>query len=170
MEQEVMGNPVNVKQKITMGIQYEVLGVSDEVFEMSCTYYRVAFESMAMGIEVNYDSENPIETINPSAIGFAAIVDKSFNMKFNQAGEVTEVSGFEQMISEMVDFFGELDDQSKAATKEQLRSQFGGDQLKKTMEQSLKLFLLPEKPKKVMLGQSPQRLECTPWTLIVNIL
>lgn len=148
VEQEVMGNPMNVKQKITMGISYEVVGVSNEVFEIKCTYYRVAYESLAMGMEVNYDSENPTETIDPAAIGFSAIVDKSFSMKFNKSGEVTEVTGFEKMINEMVDGFGNLDEESKAVTKEQLQSQFGGEQLKKTMEQSLKLFPTTGKAKK----------------------
>ena len=85
-----------------------------------------------MGMEVNYDSENPTETINPATLGFSAIVDKSFAMKFNKSGEVIEVTGFEKMINEMVDAFGELDEESKTATKEQVQSQFGGEQLKKT--------------------------------------
>ncbi|MCP4459127.1 MAG: hypothetical protein GY816_14055 [Cytophagales bacterium] len=139
VEQNMMGTEVEVKQKFTMGISYEVTNASDGIFDMKCTYYRVAFESSAMGMEVNYNSENPPSTIPAAALGFAALIGKSFMMKFKATGEVVQITGFETMIEEMINGM-ELPDEERATTKELLNGQFGGEELTKTMEQSFKFF------------------------------
>ncbi len=140
IKQEMMGTETEIKQKITMGIKYEVTNANNGIFDLKCTYYRIVYVTSAMGMEVNYDSENPSAAIDPAAMGFAALLDKSFMLKFNSTGEILEVTGFEEMIDAMIDDMGNLDEITKAATKEQLKMQFGGEQLARTMEQSLKFF------------------------------
>lgn len=148
IEQNIAGTIAEVKQKITMGISYEVVSATKELFDIKCTYYRIAYATSAMGIEVNYDSENPNQEVEPGAVAFAALLDKSFFIKINTSGAVLEVSGFDEIIDAMMEDFGELDEATRSATREQFKLQFGDEQITKTMEQSLKFFPISGKAKK----------------------
>jgi hypothetical protein len=140
ISQDIMGMKQDMQQTIKMGTRYDVTAVAGDVYTVKCTYYRVAMNMNAMGMEMSYDSDNPSGAADPMSLVFAALVNQSFTMKFNTAGDILGISGVDVMINNMIGGMGLTDPEQEAATREQLSAQYGDEAMMNSMEQVLKIF------------------------------
>lgn len=139
IEQNVMGQSVETKQKITFGSDYKVISQNDDYYNLKCTYYRVGYFISSTGMEISYDSETDTESTNPATAPFAAMLNKSFNMHMTPGGEILKVEGVDQLLDDIINSV-ELPDDKKTQLKTQLATQFGEESQMKSQEQVFKFF------------------------------
>ncbi|MBL7739961.1 MAG: hypothetical protein JNK14_12150 [Chitinophagaceae bacterium] len=154
MDQKVMGNDT----KISIGGMFSVLVTDDNGTEktMTSTYKRFVMNMKMMGMEIDVDTDKPAPALTPEEMEenpmsmmnrmFSGIAGKSFVMKVDQEGKVTEVSGFREIIQSMVDSVG-IGEEMKQMMTASLNDQFNDQSLKDQFAQVFTIF--PNKEVKV---------------------
>jgi len=143
INQTIMGMDQSVEQSIGYTFTYDVKESTEAGYKVGVTYDRIIYKQTSPMGEVDYDSETYEGEPPLQASGFAALLGKSFEIVLDTKGEVTAVDGVDKMLDEMM---GELDNLPDAA-KEQLKAQFGDDQMRQNM-QNMSVYY-PAKPVKV---------------------
>ncbi len=151
--QNIEGMEQKTKQSMLFEYVYEVLDVKDDIYLTQITYERVKTDMMSPGMDQTYDSANPPEEISPSLKGVAMLVGKSFTLEFKKDGEVLKLEGLDAIFNTMLDSLDIADETMKETFAEQMRSQFGDEAMKKSMEGMHRIY--PEKP--VAIGESWKR-------------
>ena len=93
-----------------------------------------------------YDSRDTAADVPPTAQGFAGLVGQSFMMTMTPKGGVTEISGMDEMIDNMIDQM-EVPGLPKEQLRTQLKTQLGNESMKGNMAQMVAAY--PEEPVKV---------------------
>ncbi len=144
INQVVMGQEQAVKQQIGFGYQYDVLDAKDGLYTVKATYYRVYFKQSGPMGELLYDSQSPPETVPMQAKGFAGLLGQSLTMTFTEKGLVSEISGVDSLLANIMEQFGEVDPAMKAQVEQGMERQFGAEAIKSQMETMFALY--PEEP------------------------
>ena len=119
------------------------------------TYRRVVMAMDAGGTSVDIDTDKPVTDsvtdlpVNPmNMMGnmFQAMIGKSFLMKVDAEGKVTEVSGLKEMADAMIASMN-LNEEMKPMIQRLFSAQFNEENLKQTFSQSFNIF--PNKAVKV---------------------
>lgn len=157
ISQILMGTEQNMQQVIGMDYRYDVVEANDDEFTVNVTYERIIFNQTGIAGNNTYDSENPAEEIPATAKGFAALVNKSFQMVLTSKGKVREVTGVSKMVEDMVEQFGELDEATRKSLYTSLEKQYGDENTRANMENMMAIY----PTKKVRPGDE--------WTRIITI-
>lgn len=99
ISQEVQGQKMDIDQSVKVGFDLDVIKVDPAGdAKVRVTYKRTAFKmSSPMIGTFEYDSKNPPDEVPPVAVGYAALVDKSFSMIITPAGNVRKVEGLSDL-------------------------------------------------------------------------
>jgi Family of unknown function (DUF6263) len=143
-----------VKSKMLMAFSVGVTAEEGDNKIMKLTYERIRMEigSAAGGTTVDTDSPVPSDAdvkANPMLMMnkmFAAMKGKTITMKANAAGDVLEVTGFEELINSIISSMG-IDDMIKEKVRGQLKQQFNDKSVKDMFAQAF--GFLPNKQIKV---------------------
>jgi hypothetical protein len=138
---------------VTNNYLMEVTDNKDGVKTIRTTYKRFGMKMHMGNTNIEADSDNPApdtsKGYNPMKmldIMFAALKNKSFTMKVDPEGNVTEIIGFGEMMQSTMDAMA-IPEQSKAQIRNLFMRQFNEETLKRTFSQSFNIF--PNKPVKV---------------------
>jgi hypothetical protein len=121
------------KELTLFGMQMEITDVIDGVATIRVTYDRIKVKASGM-MESEYDSakdEKPHEGDLRARV-MAAMVGKSFRMKLEDTGRVVEVTGFSDMMAEILKNLG-----VDTGMASHLEGQFNDGQVKAMMETAL---------------------------------
>lgn len=136
LDQEVMGqkNKVVVATTFTM----EPTGSQDSIQSVKATYDRFALNMEAAGMSMEIDTDKPAPATeadfnqNPMALVqrlFTAIKGKSFNFEINEKGELTSVTGIQELLNSIIDSVG-LPEEQKAQMMASMQDQFSEQSVK----------------------------------------
>lgn len=152
MKQEVPGQNINTNMKSDYVM--EVIGDDGNVKTLKTTYERFAMNVEMPGRTISADSDNADsatagEINDPSQLMnamFSALKGKSFIIKVDKEGKVTEVTGLEQIADAMVNSMN-VKQEMKPMVRQAFTQQFNEQNIKEIFSQSFNIF--PNKPVKV---------------------
>ncbi|MFC1544719.1 DUF6263 family protein [Gemmatimonadota bacterium] len=121
VKQTMMGQSMDMKQKMTQDLAFEVRDV-DEKGNLTV---RVTFERIAADIEagprkMTYDSAQPADDTNPLAKSYGVMAGQGYTLVVSDRGQLVAISGMDSLINRMIDKM-EIDDESM---KERMKAQF----------------------------------------------
>ena len=154
MKQEVEAREMNNHMRFNYDMQ--VIDEKEKVKTIKTTYKRIDM-TMSMGeSKMDFSSEKtPSASFDPLQVVskmLSVIKGKSFTMKVNEKGDISEVDGFEEIGQTMVKEMN-LPEASKAQMLEQFKSQFNDEAVKEMFSTAFNIY--PDKPVKV--GDSWQK-------------
>ena len=119
---------------------------------LNSTIDAIKFKAAVMGMSMGYDSKEVIDTSHQDAMSsmfrriFSGMLGKSFKITIGPTGSIVDVSGVEEMITNMINGFPGSDEE-KEKMKAQLSQSFNKEQVKQTFAQAFNLY--PDKPVKI---------------------
>lgn len=155
MNQEVMGQKVEMENKMTFGYIYEVLKDSANWKVIRATLGRMRMDIKTMGTSVTIDTDNPADSSGPMGQAFQVfgrMKDKQYIFTINDKGEVGSISGLKEIRDAMLEGFP-----SDEKLEKQVEGIIDEESFRQNIEQSFKIF--PDKD--VAVGES--------WTKTMSI-
>ncbi len=161
IDQEINGQ----KMKMDMAVYYSMDVAEDngETKTINSSFDRFKMDMAVGGMSLKVDTENPLPESgsenDPMALFnrmMSSIKGKKFTMKVDAEGRITEVTGFEDMATDIVATLPG-DEQTKEEVAAQFKEQFNEKSIKEQMERVWYLF--PNKEVKV--GDSWQKTSLT---------
>jgi hypothetical protein len=146
----VMGMSQDIKQINVFDYHYFVKEVKDGIQTIEVTYDAIQSSREGAQGSSSYNSRTDTVADNPESQYLAAIIGESFTMKMDQMGKVLEVIGTEALLEKGLSQMEGIDEQTMAAVKVQINSQFGDEAMKSSMGQISAFF----PGKKVKVGKS----------------
>lgn len=140
IQQDVMGQKQEQTQVTTFINRYEVTESQDDLYTMKVTYTDVYVSMKTPMGDMEYDSKNPPADISPALQGFAGLKGSYFTMQLNHKGEVKKVEGVDEMLDKMINNMDIPSDDMRAGIKENMKTQFGDEALKSSMERSMAIY------------------------------
>jgi len=101
--QSIMGQTMDNHQVMTGVMAYEILSVNSD----GQASVRVTYESMKLQQDgpmgrIEYDSSDPPEVMDEATRAYSVMVGKTFHMKLNADGSVSEVEGMDALMDELL--------------------------------------------------------------------
>jgi hypothetical protein len=147
IQQTVMGSEQNIDQTIGYTYRQEIKSLTEDGnYQVQVTYDRVIFEQEGPMGNIAYDSEDPPEQIPAPALGYAAMVDKSFELVMSPRGKVIDVSGVDAMLDQIFDEVAEQQPLNPQM-RESLKQQMGEEGIKNNLGGLTNFY--PDNPVKV---------------------
>ena len=159
MNTKVMGQETG----ISIGGLYSMNIVEDDgkVKSVATSYKNITMNMKVGGVEMNLDSDNTPDSAesdtekNPLAIMrkvISGMIGKTFIIKVDEEGKVLEVTGFEKIISDMIDSM-DVDEEIKTQAMASMKGQFNEQSMKDQFAQIFTIF--PNK--EIRIGDSWER-------------
>ena len=149
MKMDLMGQEMSIDIISEMGIQYDVLGQNDGMFDIRVLYKKIKMSMSApMSMEINIDADSPENSSENKA--FKLLTETPLDIQLTKQGKVASVKGTEAIAEK-------LNTLSNQQLKEILSQQLSEKGIKILIEQMLPF--LPDKP--VAIGES--------WDLVQNL-
>src|ERR1035437_1615600 len=142
ISQKMMGMDMDMGTTMFFGYLMEVTNVDEKGnADFKITYNRIKMKMTNKMIPaIEYDSDDTTSAnSNPALAGFSAIKGCSFTMTISPSGEITNIKGVDAMFDKMFGAMGS-NDPSFEATKDNLKKQFGEDNIKQTFGSSFNIF------------------------------
>ncbi|WP_020527833.1 DUF6263 family protein [Flexithrix dorotheae] len=148
ISQEVMGQSQNMKQTIAMVYLFEVMGGDKKVgYDIKITYDQLKFTQDGSMGKIEFDSQNPDEEVHPLAMGYSVLAGKSFNLKMDRIGKISQIEGIDKIMEDMLKRLENVNEEQKEELAKNLRQQFGNEALQANFDQMFGFY--PEKPVKI---------------------
>jgi len=153
--QSLPNNNHTVDQRTVLGQTFKVSEVDPEGamtlwVRYDSVYHKVTTENPTSTLTMEFDSENPPDPLPPMAVGYAALVNKTFEVKVSSRGTVLQVTGVQEMLSSILDQLKVTDPEARQEALAQLKSRFGAQAIQETMQSLFPVY--PEEP--VAIGDS----------------
>ena len=172
ISQTIQEQTQDILQTIGTGYTFDVEDVDfDGSITVKVTYHSILFKQDGPMGKFEYDSSDPPAEIPPMAMGFNALVGQSFTMIISPEGNVKDIYGVDEMLSNMIEQLDLPDFPMMDDLMKNLKGQFGDEALKENMEKMMAVF--PDSPvgigdrwtKRLVLSRGfPMILDNT-WTL-----
>jgi FtsP/CotA-like multicopper oxidase with cupredoxin domain len=155
MEQAMGEQKVNTGMNMNYNI--EVTEDDGNIKTLKATYGRTVMKMTGQGTSMEIDSDKVVPAeqeglnmvVDMMSRMFAALKGKSFIMKVNEKGEITEVQGINELADAMLNN-SNIPEEQKPAMEQTFKQQFNDETMKQTFAQSFNIF--PAKP--VAVGDS----------------
>ncbi len=149
--QTIQGQRQDITQTMGMECTFNVEEVdTNGIASVKITYHSVFFKQDGPMGKIEYNSSNPPAIVPPMAVGFAALVGKSFSMKISPHGHIKDVQGVGAMLTHMMEKLDLPEGHMRTSIEKQLRDQWGDEAIKEMMENTFAIY--PDKP--VGIGDS----------------
>lgn len=146
--QKISNDERKMNQEMLMTWQYDVLDRdSTGNFEIDLTYKRVKTVQDFGERKVEYDSDNPPDTLDPSMKAMASLVGDQLSMRISPDGKVTGLKGISEMQEKMIEAMDIPDSLQQSVYINDLKKQFGEDAIRQSIEQIIGFY--PSKPVRV---------------------
>ena len=149
--QKISNDERTMNQELLMTWQYDVLDRdSTGSLEIGLTYKRVKTVQDFGEQKVEFDSDNPPDTLDPSTKAMASLVGDQLSMRISPKGKVTGLKGISEMQEKMIEAMDIPDSLQQSVYINDLKKQFGEDAIRQSIEQIIDFY--PSKP--VQIGDS----------------
>ena len=136
ISQTVSNQPMNMNQKITMGMAAEVIDVnSSNIAKVKMTYelLRIKLES-PMGL-IEFDSNEPAKEADDPHVKmitgiYQSMVGQNFIVELTSKGKLVKIEGFDKMMADMVSKISKDDPNTAEAVKEVMKNFMSEERLK----------------------------------------
>ena len=133
--QELEGEEMEIEQTMGFGFRIEATEIDEDGnMWIDSKYEWVQVKQSSDFAEIEFDSREPSNGDDPLAVIYSALLGNGYSMQVSPAGDILEITGFESLISEMMNKSG-IEDEALIA---QFKEQFSEDALK---EQSGGMFI-----------------------------
>jgi hypothetical protein len=151
VKQTIEGEEQIMEQSLIIVWDYNILKKNDAgEYSISAEYSRIK-SSQKFGMQtVEFDSDDPSEYIDPSMIGYKALVGMELKMDMTPRGKVERLSGFEEIIDKIIDDLKIPESPQRDEIIKGIRSQFGDEAMRQSFEQMTVFY--PDRP--VDIGDS----------------
>jgi len=145
VKQTIEGKDQIMEQSLIIVWDYDILRKKDSgEYEISAKYSRIK-SSQKFGMQtVEFDSDNPSDYIDPSMIGYKALVGMELKMDITPRGKVGRLSGFEEIIDKIIDNLKIPESPQRDEIIKGIRSQFGDEAMRQSFEQMTVFY--PDRP------------------------
>ena len=146
MENDFNGQKMN--SEMNFDYDLSVVADNDSFKTIKSTYKKVVMNMKMPNMTVDIDSDKPAADTatdmknNPMAFMgnmFRAIIGKSFTMKVNPEGQVTEVTGLKEMGEAMLASM-KMSEEMRPMVEQSFKEQFNEDNLKQSFSQAFNIF------------------------------
>ncbi|MCK4330156.1 hypothetical protein KAX02_09965 [candidate division WOR-3 bacterium] len=145
ISQTIQEQTQDILQTIGTGYTFDVEDVDfNGSITVKVTYHSILFKQDGPMGKFEYDSSNPPVAIPPMAMGFNALVGQSFTMIISPEGNVKDIYGVDEMLSNMIEQLDLPDFPMMDDLMKNLKGQFGDEALKENMEKMMAVF--PDSP------------------------
>jgi hypothetical protein len=152
--QTMQGRTMEMPQSIGFGLTQAVKEVKEDgTAVVQVTYDSIQFKQEGPMGAMDYDSDNPPETVPLMAKGFAALVGQGFSLDMTPEGRVIRVEGADQLLARVTESIDIAVPAMRSTIETQMKQQFGDQALKEMMEQMMAIY--PEEA--VAVGDSWSR-------------
>ncbi len=143
-KQTMMGQVREIDSKVTNTTNYKLKEKGDKSNVYTVWYSQIGIESSEMGSSqiINSDTSS-LEVVDPFSATLSQVIDKEFDARISQKGEVMELMGLEEMIAEITGGSEENPNEMSAV----LSSGFGDSGFSNNVEGITHIF--PDTPVKV---------------------
>ena len=149
--QLIMDQAFEMKQYIGFVYDFQVLDkISDSEYLMKVSYNKLYFKQVALDNEMEYDSDNPPDSLHPAMRAYAALKDASFTFIMSDRGEVTELSGIDELIDKVLAQITGYDKTNQEIIVTSIKKQFN----RKTMTENMEKLIMVYPEKKIKTGQT----------------
>ena len=140
---------------MTVGGEYSmnITGTEGDVKSVATSYKSMRMNMQAGGMNIDIDSDKPLaedgngkDPLQMMNRVFKGLVGKQFIIKVDESGKVLEVTGFDKILTGMVDSMG-MEDNMKMQIEASLKDQFNNESIKDQFAQVFTIF--PNKEIKV---------------------
>jgi hypothetical protein len=146
--QKISNNEQKMIQEMLMTWQYDVLDKdSSGSLEIDLTYKRVKTVQDFGQRKIEYDSDNPPDTLDPSMRAMESLVGDQLTMRISPDGKVTGLKGISEMQQKMIEAMDIPDSLQQSVYTNDLKKQFGEDAIRQSIEQIIGFY--PSKPVRV---------------------
>jgi hypothetical protein len=141
--QSVMGQTIPVETEMNFVYLMEITGKTPQETTVQFTFLEIAYMVSSPMMKMGYDSKNPVE--NPSDTDkifdkmFGKLIGESFTAVIAPDGSVKSIAGMDAIAESMINAISG-EGQLAAQLGAQMKSQFGDELFKKSIEQSLKIY------------------------------
>jgi hypothetical protein len=151
MQQEMNGQKTSSKMNFVYTL--EVTDDAGSVKTLKTTYDRIALNTSMPNGDINIDSDNPssdtgsmIFSIKMMREMYNSLKGKSFTMKVDAEGNITEVSGLNELVESIVANIS-VEEKMKPMMLQMFSTQFNDESMKQSFANAFNIF--PGKPVKV---------------------
>ncbi|MBI9060807.1 MAG: hypothetical protein JEZ14_02385 [Marinilabiliaceae bacterium] len=142
IKQDIMGMSQVIKNTIGGEIFVTITDKKADVYSSDITFSALRFKMESPMFSVDYNSKDSnADLTNPIAKALGFMVGKVFAMKFNDRGEVLEVTGFQAMMDDLAKSYAD-DPSTLGQMKQTLAQQFDDESLAKSI--GMMLVVYPE--------------------------
>jgi len=144
MNRQMMGKNVDVKNTMGSTYLFEVTNDSADWKTIAATITKISMDMDAMGMTMHFDTDMPDTGVGPVAIMgkvFGAMKGTRFSFKLNDKGDVSEITGLQEMREKML---SGLPNSGEGAGG--LDKAFDEESMKQNMQQAFQAY--PGKPVK----------------------
>jgi hypothetical protein len=139
------GHEQMFKQELLMSWRYDVIGRNDSGdIDIKLTYTRIKVKQDFGFQSSEYDSDSPPEYIEPSMKGYGSVVGSKLDIRIGRKGDIKDLRGVDSMLDKMIEDLDLPDSPAKEEMIAAIRSQFGEDALRQSLEQITGFY--PELP------------------------
>ncbi|NJB37937.1 DUF6263 family protein [Croceivirga sp. JEA036] len=148
MTQEIQGTKHELTNNLSGIFQFKILEKEPSAFKIELQFveFGLKTESNLQGVIIEVHTNNPIEgdvTYNM----FAQLVDRPLILTMTREGKIITVDGGDELVDNMVNNAGDLDENTKKIMKNSLSKEFSSAGLANSFEQMT--YIYPTQPKKV---------------------
>jgi hypothetical protein len=155
MNQEMMGQQMEMETKLTYGYVFEVLKDSADWKTIRSTIGRMRMDMKAMGMNMSLDTDNPSDSsgmLGSAYKLFAGMKGKQFSFTINDKGEVGQITGLKEIRDAML-----AEMPNEPGMEKQMEGTLDEESFRQNLEQSFNIF----PAKDVAVGES--------WTKTSNL-
>ncbi len=137
------GQAINVSNTMNIGYNFAVTGDSAGWKKMVATINRIAMNINTGGMNINYDSDKPVDTTDMASSTFGKVLGSMKGGKFaftmNKDGKIGSVTGMDELINNM--------NAAGASSMQGMANAFSEENFKNNLQQSFGFY--PAKPVKL---------------------
>lgn len=147
--QNIQGMSQTIKNTIGGDIGITITSKDAGVYSSDIVFESLLFKMESTMFSMSYDSSDENQEENMISKAFDAVVGYSFKMKFDQRGNILEVTGFDDLAKVIAEKYG-TDSQSLNMAQESVKGQFSNE----SMKQNLRSMLIVYPEEKLSSGSS----------------
>lgn len=138
-------------QSMNMEYTYDVTEVDQQgVATITTTFDKLIVNISGGGESFQYDSSKEDNGTNPLGSVYKGIIGKSITMKIDKQGDVVDIQGVDNMMSELINSLNLQDAQAKETAQQLLEQNFGDEALRDSFSKVTKVY----PPENTKVGES----------------
>lgn len=130
--QNIQGMTQNIKNTLAGDVSITILSKEADIYSSELVFESLMFKMESAMANMSYDSKDPNQEENMLSKAFDAVVGYGFKMKFDDKGNILEITGFDALVKVIAEKYGS-DPASLSLIQESVKSQFSDESMKQNL-------------------------------------